>query len=291
MSGLPFSVDMEGGFESMTPSRHGPYASSSQTQQPNFNLHPPPPIRKTRADLFGKHRDMSDQDQMDDNTPRHLNTPTRGDPFDNLGNQTPRKAPQEPPGGPPQGPPAGYGLHNMGSPDEIPDRKPKIIKEAGLFYHGKHFMKFMGRFERTVLAFKALDYDKALQIGWFVQSEELKVQLKAMDGYNEYDWKTLQKSMVNSWGKLDNTILYTNHDLSQVTEDLRKNGGLKNYRCKTQKVLVKALFLNGEGDGWSCKLCPSIYQKQDPPSSAWQVNASDRGRFKMKMSDSRVTGV
>ncbi|KNF05786.1 hypothetical protein PSTG_01183 [Puccinia striiformis f. sp. tritici PST-78] len=118
----------------------------------------------------------------------------------------------------------------MGSPDEIPDRKPKINKEPGLFYGGKHFMKFLGRFKRTALAFKASDYNKALQIGWFVRSEELKVQLEAMDGYNEYDWKTLQKSMVNSWGELDNTILYTNHDLSQVTEDLRKNWGLKNYR-------------------------------------------------------------
>ncbi|POW00670.1 hypothetical protein PSHT_12898 [Puccinia striiformis] len=49
----------------------------------------------------------------------------------------------------------------------------------------------------------------------------------------------------------------------------------KAYRCKTQKVLVKALLLNGEGDGWSCKLCPSIYQKQDPPSSTWQVNVRD----------------
>ncbi|KNE94637.1 hypothetical protein PSTG_12000 [Puccinia striiformis f. sp. tritici PST-78] len=55
-------VDMERGFESLTPSRHGPYASTSQNQQPNFKLHPPPPIRKTQADLFGKHRDTSDQD-------------------------------------------------------------------------------------------------------------------------------------------------------------------------------------------------------------------------------------
>ncbi|KAH9461827.1 hypothetical protein Pst134EB_005747 [Puccinia striiformis f. sp. tritici] len=231
MSGLPFStMDMEGGFESTTPSRPNPYASTSYIQQPNFNLQQPPPFGKTRADLFGKPRDTSNQDQMDDDTSKHPNTPTRGDPFDNLGNQTPRKAPQEPPRGPPRGPPAGYGLHNMGSPDEIPDRKPKIIKEPGLYYDGEHFMKFLGRFERTALAFKASDYDKALQIGWFVRSEELKVQLEAMDGYNEYDWKALRKSMVDSWGELDNTILYTNHDLSQVTEDLRKNGGLKNYR-------------------------------------------------------------
>ena len=89
MSDLPYSMsDMEGGFETMTPSRPGPYASSSHNQQPHINLQPPP--KRTQANLFGKHRDTSDQDQMDDDTPKHQNTPTRDDPFDNLGNQTPQ---------------------------------------------------------------------------------------------------------------------------------------------------------------------------------------------------------
>ncbi|KNE90077.1 hypothetical protein PSTG_16482 [Puccinia striiformis f. sp. tritici PST-78] len=238
MSGLPFSVDMEGGFESTTPSRHGPYASTSQTQQPNFNLQPPP-LRKTRTDFFGKHRDMLDQEQMDDDTPKQHNTPRRAeDPFDNLGNQSPKRPNREPP----QGPPAGYGLHNIGSPDEISERKPKIIKEPGLFYDREHFKKFLGRFERTALAFKASDYDKALQIGWFIRSEELKVQLEAMDGYDEYDWTTLRKSMVDSWGELDNTILYTNQDLAQVTKDCIKNGGLKNIRKEEASQLFLSAF-------------------------------------------------
>ncbi|KAH9474110.1 hypothetical protein Pst134EA_001155 [Puccinia striiformis f. sp. tritici] len=73
MSGLPYSMsDMEGGFETTTPSRPGPYASSSQHQLPHFN--PPPPPKATQADLFGKHRDTSDQDQMDDDTPKHQDT-------------------------------------------------------------------------------------------------------------------------------------------------------------------------------------------------------------------------
>ncbi|KAH9472720.1 hypothetical protein Pst134EA_003328 [Puccinia striiformis f. sp. tritici] len=39
---------------------------------------------------------------------------------------------------------------------------------------------------------------------------------------------------------------------------------LESLRCKTQKVLVKAFLLNGEGDGWSCKLCPSILSETRP---------------------------
>ncbi|KAH9445533.1 hypothetical protein Pst134EA_022487 [Puccinia striiformis f. sp. tritici] len=75
--------------------------------------------------------------------------------------------------------------------------------------------------------------------------------------------------------------------LSTANELMSEIRDLNCQCCKTQKVLVKALLLNGEGGGWSCKLCPSIYQKQDPPSLAWQVNGSDRGMFKMKMFDAK----
>ncbi|POW21213.1 hypothetical protein PSHT_02648 [Puccinia striiformis] len=205
MSGLPFSVDMEGGFESMTPLRHGPYASTSHTQQPNFDLKPPP-LKKTQPEISGKHGDMSDQYQMDKTTPNNDRPP-----------------------GTPHGPPTGYDLYNVDSPEDFLDEEPRIIKDSGLFYDGKHFMKFLERFERTALAYQASGYDKALQILWFIGPEELKVQLEAMDGYDDFNWTTLRKSMIDSWGELDNTILYTNHDLAQVTHDIRNEGGLKNY--------------------------------------------------------------
>ncbi|KNF03494.1 hypothetical protein PSTG_03430 [Puccinia striiformis f. sp. tritici PST-78] len=36
--------------------------------------------------------------------------------------------------------------------------------------------------------------------------------------------------MVDSWGEPNNTILYTQEDLAQVSEDFGRNSGLKNYR-------------------------------------------------------------
>ncbi|KNE98670.1 hypothetical protein PSTG_08040 [Puccinia striiformis f. sp. tritici PST-78] len=155
---------------------------------------------------------------------KHHNTPTREDPFENLGNQTPRENPQgpfqEPPRAPPRGPPRGtptrYGLYNIGSPEDIPERKPGIIKDSRLFYSGEHFMKFLERFERSALVYQTLGFDKSLQIGWFLRNKELRVQLEAMDGYKEYNWKKLRQSMIDSWGKLDNTILYTNQDLAEL---------------------------------------------------------------------------
>ncbi|KNE94658.1 hypothetical protein PSTG_12020 [Puccinia striiformis f. sp. tritici PST-78] len=203
MSGLPYSMsDMEGGFETMTPSRPGPYTSSSQHQLPHFN--PPPPPKATQADLFGKHRDTSDQDQMDDDTPKHQNTPTRDNPFDNLGNQTPQRPTQ----GQPRQPPRGYGLHNIGSPEDFSERKPKIIKDPQLFYNGEYFMKFLSRFERTALAFQATDYDKASQIIWFIRPEELKVQLESMDGVVRYACDYDKRALLRYIDVIDVCVTY-----------------------------------------------------------------------------------
>ncbi|OAV85124.1 hypothetical protein PTTG_10775, partial [Puccinia triticina 1-1 BBBD Race 1] len=85
-------------------------------------------------------------------------------------------------------------------------------------------MKFLKRFERTANAFQATDYDKALQIGRFVRTEELKSELEEMDGYDDCDWKKLRKEMVKTWGDLDNTILYTTNDLINVAEQQARRG-------------------------------------------------------------------
>ena len=75
--------------------------------------------------------------------------------------------------------------------------------------------------------FQATDYDKALQIGRFVRKEELKLELEAMDGYETCNWTELRSAMVESWGELDNTILYIPNDLIKLAGEYSKNGGLK----------------------------------------------------------------
>ncbi|KAA1104261.1 hypothetical protein PGT21_016861 [Puccinia graminis f. sp. tritici] len=66
-------------------------------------------------------------------------------------------------------------------------------------------MQFLRQYERTADALNATKYNRALQIGRFVRTEELKCQIEAMDGYNECDWDTLKVSMIESWG--DDEIL------------------------------------------------------------------------------------
>ncbi|KAA1106865.1 hypothetical protein PGTUg99_022504 [Puccinia graminis f. sp. tritici] len=156
----------------------------------------------------------------------------------------------------PQGtntPPAsGYGIHNTQNAGEsvynqtqqqpanqeymnqqqIPQIAPNIIKEPGLFYDGENFGKFLMQFERAARAFNASDYDKALQIGQFIKTEELKIQPEAMDGFEKCEWAKLQKEMVKTWGELDNTILYTCNNLVKVTKEYGVNGGIKDHQPK-----------------------------------------------------------
>ncbi|KNE96253.1 hypothetical protein PSTG_10515 [Puccinia striiformis f. sp. tritici PST-78] len=107
---------------------------------------------------------------------------------------------------------------------------PRIIKEPGLAHDGTHFMKFLNRFELAASIFRATDKDKAMQISRFVPKEELKSELKRMDGYKTHDWEKLRKAMVENWGELGNTVLYMPKDLIELAESWTKKGGLKNYR-------------------------------------------------------------
>ncbi|OAV89634.1 hypothetical protein PTTG_28618 [Puccinia triticina 1-1 BBBD Race 1] len=91
-------------------------------------------------------------------------------------------------------------------------------------------MKFLKRYERAARTYQATDYDKALQIGRFVQMEELKSELEAMDRYDECVWKKLRKDMVESWGELDDTVLYTTANLIKVAEEYSREGQLSSHR-------------------------------------------------------------
>jgi hypothetical protein len=66
----------------------------------------------------------------------------------------------------------------------------------------------------------------AMQIGQFVKTKELKLELEAMDGYESVDWIKLHAAMVETWGKRDNTILHTPKDLVELSSKITMKGGL-----------------------------------------------------------------
>ncbi|KAA1085690.1 hypothetical protein PGT21_015410 [Puccinia graminis f. sp. tritici] len=76
----------------------------------------------------------------------------------------------------------------------------------------------------------ATKYDRALQIGRFVQTEELKCQIEAMDGYNECDWDTLKVSMIEIWGEFDDITSYTTTNLVNLVKEFSRDDEILSYK-------------------------------------------------------------
>ncbi|KAI7944704.1 hypothetical protein MJO28_010399 [Puccinia striiformis f. sp. tritici] len=240
--------DMEDGFAPpATPSRIGQQASGSgfnmnvgnNTNVPNI---PPPPKKLILTQKLFQPREstIADLEDSPETTPQ---------------NQDKGKQPER----------RGYGIHNTENVNEPQYRQepinqqrevpvnpmepiypqqapmyprqgghyqgaPIIIKDTGLCYEGVQFMKFLGRYELAAETFGAGDREKAMQIIRFIKSEELKEELERMDGHKTRDWTKLRAALVDSWGELDDTILYTHQDLTNLAESWIKVGGLQNYR-------------------------------------------------------------
>ncbi|KAA1118233.1 hypothetical protein PGT21_033785 [Puccinia graminis f. sp. tritici] len=108
--------------------------------------------------------------------------------------------------------------------------KPVLIEQPGLFYNGHHFMQFLRQYEMTADSLNATKYDRALQIGRFVRTEELKCQIESMDGYEECDWDTLRASMFELWG--DNyESWYTTTDLVNLSEEFSRDNKTVSYQA------------------------------------------------------------
>ncbi|KAA1084421.1 hypothetical protein PGT21_027371 [Puccinia graminis f. sp. tritici] len=108
--------------------------------------------------------------------------------------------------------------------------KPVFIEQPGLFYNGHHFTQFLRQYEMTADSLNASKYDRALQIGRFMKTEELKDQIELMDGYEECDWDTLRASMIESWS-YEYTILYTTTDLVNLSEEFSRDNKTVSYKA------------------------------------------------------------
>ncbi|KAA1111953.1 hypothetical protein PGT21_017046 [Puccinia graminis f. sp. tritici] len=108
--------------------------------------------------------------------------------------------------------------------------KPILIEQPGLFYDGYQFMQFLRQYERTADALNATKYDRALQIGRFVRTEELKCQIEAMNGYEECKWDTLKVSMIESWGEFDNINSYTTTNLVNLVKEFSRDDEILSYK-------------------------------------------------------------
>ncbi|KAA1067648.1 hypothetical protein PGT21_012783 [Puccinia graminis f. sp. tritici] len=82
----------------------------------------------------------------------------------------------------------------------------------------------------TADSLNASKYDRALQIGRFVRTEELKCQIESMDGYEECDWDILRASMIELWGD-KYELLYTTTDLVNFSEEFYRDNKTVSYQA------------------------------------------------------------
>ncbi|PLW27569.1 hypothetical protein PCASD_20082 [Puccinia coronata f. sp. avenae] len=138
-----------------------------------------------------------------------------------------------------------YGLR----PDNFEDFRPRpavIIKEPDLKYKGDNFKEFLDRFELAAEIYGAGDFDKARQVCRFVKGKDLKKELESMEGYDDRDWKTLRKSMLDVWGGLPLKIRYTIQDLYDLIKLCQDKGGIKDikdFRIYQSKFMMITKYL------------------------------------------------
>ncbi|KNZ50856.1 hypothetical protein VP01_4207g1 [Puccinia sorghi] len=76
--------------------------------------------------------------------------------------------------------------------------------------------------------------------------EELKQEIKAMDGYEEQNWTTLRANMVKIWGDSHAKIQHTIQDLYNLVEETAREGfpeGLKEFKVFKSKFLMITKYL------------------------------------------------
>ncbi|PLW49174.1 hypothetical protein PCASD_02962 [Puccinia coronata f. sp. avenae] len=80
----------------------------------------------------------------------------------------------------------------------------------------------------------------------FVKGEDLKKELESMEGYDDRDWKTLRKSMLDVWGGSPLKIRYTIQDLYDLIKLCQDKGGIKDikdFRIYQSKFMMITKYL------------------------------------------------
>ncbi|OAV85753.1 hypothetical protein PTTG_09224, partial [Puccinia triticina 1-1 BBBD Race 1] len=107
-----------------------------------------------------------------------------------------------------------------------PGRMVKIKpQDKGLKFTGSDVEQFLDDYELAAELDGASDYDKARQIGSFVESGETRTILATLDGYKPPEWSKLKASMLSYWVDVDKA-LFTERDITSLVDTWTKKGGV-----------------------------------------------------------------
>ncbi|PLW57900.1 hypothetical protein PCANC_01042 [Puccinia coronata f. sp. avenae] len=107
--------------------------------------------------------------------------------------------------------------------------REKMVKikpqDKALKFSGPEIEQFLDDYELAAELDGASDYDKARQIGAFVETGETRTILATLDGYKPPVWSKLKESMLSYWVDVDKA-LFTERDISSLVESWVKKSGV-----------------------------------------------------------------
>ncbi|OAV86264.1 hypothetical protein PTTG_12007 [Puccinia triticina 1-1 BBBD Race 1] len=98
-------------------------------------------------------------------------------------------------------------------------------QDKALKFTGSDVEQFLDSYELAAELDGASDYDKARQIGSFVEPGETRTILATLDGYKPPEWSKLKASMLSYWVDVDKA-LFTERDITSLVDTWTKKGGV-----------------------------------------------------------------
>ena len=93
-------------------------------------------------------------------------------------------------------------------------------------FDGRDFLRFLDLYECAADVDGASDYDKSRQIIFFFKGDDLKDELREMEGYQNRDWSLLVREMKARWGRYKPKPRYTVQDLWSMADEKERKGGI-----------------------------------------------------------------
>ncbi|OAV99514.1 hypothetical protein PTTG_06821 [Puccinia triticina 1-1 BBBD Race 1] len=98
-------------------------------------------------------------------------------------------------------------------------------QDKALKFSGGDIEQFLDDYELAAELDGASDYDKARQVGSFVETGEIRAILATLEGYKPPDWNKLKTAMTSYWGDVDKA-LFTERDIVTLVEKWSQKGGI-----------------------------------------------------------------
>ncbi|OAV95103.1 hypothetical protein PTTG_03889 [Puccinia triticina 1-1 BBBD Race 1] len=98
-------------------------------------------------------------------------------------------------------------------------------QNKALKFSGSEVELFLDDYELAAELDGASDFDKARQIGSFVEDGETRTIRATLDGYKPPDWSKLKAAMLSYWVDVDKA-LFTERDITSLVDTWAKKGGV-----------------------------------------------------------------